>query len=80
MYTLPDHKESHNLRTFFNEELEQILEVRLGKEYTALISLFISNFPPSNFFRLDYKLMQNDIHKKIVGCMTLIIILSFKSS
>jgi hypothetical protein len=38
---------------FFREEVEQILEIKLGREYTLLIRHFVRNFPHKTFLKMQ---------------------------
>jgi hypothetical protein len=37
---------------FFNEEVEEILEIKLGREYVLLIRHFIENFPERTILKM----------------------------
>ena len=52
-YSIKDEAVNNNLRTIFNDDLLEIAEARLGKDYANLLSCFIENFPQGNFLRME---------------------------
>ena len=46
---------NENIRKFYVEELEELAELRLGMEFSSLLSYLISNFPVGNILRMQQK-------------------------
>lgn len=66
--------------TFFTEEVEEILEIKLGREYSLLIRHFVKNFPERTILKmhpLTENFKQEDANKLILMCSILILTYSF---
>ena len=66
--------------TFFTEEVEDILETKLGREYSLLIRHFVINFPDKTIMKMysltDY-FKQEDANKLILMSSILILTYSY---
>jgi hypothetical protein len=66
--------------TFFTEEVEEILDIKLGREYCLLIRHFVKNFPDRSILKmhpLTENFKQEDANKLILMCSILILTYSF---
>jgi hypothetical protein len=71
---------SEAFSTFFTEEVEEILDIKLGREYSLLIRHFVKNFPDRTILRmhpLDGNFKQGDATKQILMSSILILTYSF---
>lgn len=77
-YSIKDEQVNNNLRTIYNDDLLEIAEARLGKDYAILLSCFIENFPQGNFLRMEPRQDTNQIHFRLIYCLVLILLFSHR--
>ena len=65
-----------DLENFYQEELEELAELKCGEQYARLLKNFISNFPVGNFLRMQNNLGQMEMHYRVLACHILIHVLS----